>query len=92
MFKKLWNYIKDFVKCVIKTTWNKIKEFIIKWDSILIMIASTIGFTTIFQMIPFYVFVPMWMETSAIAPVLGCLLTYILVSIPPREEDYELAQ
>jgi hypothetical protein len=77
IFHGIWKTIKGIVKGLVQNT-----------EGVVILVAASIGFTTIISNLPFAMSLPMWIEASMVAPVLGVLMvSFCLFIMTLRPEE-----
>lgn len=79
--KGLIRFIKKVAVSAFKAVANFIKETFNNAAGVAILAGSAIGFTKLATELPFYIEVPLWIESTMVAPVIGIFSVMALVHL-----------
>jgi len=70
MLKAAWRRIVGFVKDVVMNA-----------PGICILAGAAVGFTTLATQLPFQMAIPLWAESLMVAPIIGILTVFVLITM-----------
>lgn len=79
--KGLMQFIKKVVISAFKAVANFVKETVNNAAGVAILAGSAIGFTKLATEIPFYMELPLWIESTMVAPMIGIFAVVALVHL-----------
>jgi uncharacterized membrane protein YhdT len=75
----------ELLKRFIRKVWDKAKSFVAslyhEWESVTILLLATTGLSHIISELPFLISLPLWIESTMVAPVLAVAIVWGLVEI-----------
>ena len=79
---------RDFVTRTAKSTWSNIKSFVVGLaryaETTIILVAASFGVTSLLSEVPFYLWLPMFVESPMFIPVLSVLIVALLATIAEK--------
>lgn len=79
--KKIFNFIKKVVISAFNAVKSFVKDTADNAAGVVLLAGSAIGFTKLATEVPFYVQLPLWIESTMVAPVIGVASVFLLVHL-----------
>ena len=86
----MFKFIKKVFKTIVNTVIGFFKETVNNAEASIILIAASFGITALVSELPFMIALPMWVELTAVAPLISIALVMILIQIIKVRSTYEL--
>ena len=79
---------REFVTRTAKSTWHNVKSFVVGLarhaETTIILVAASFGVTSLLSEVPFYLWLPMFVESPMFIPVLSVLIVALLATIAEK--------
>lgn len=76
----MFKYIKKFIGNIIAKIADFLKGLFNNAESVVVLSAAAIGTTAIIEQLPFYFTLPLWIESTAIIPVISVFAILSIIS------------
>jgi len=77
--------ILSFTTSVLLIAYNTLKDFVLdiihNWEALILLSLATIGLTKLLVELPFYIYLPLFVESIWVAPIVATLIVILLVKI-----------
>lgn len=85
-FNKAWQFIKDVFWTTVYTVNNTALDMWQNLETVILLLFASYGILCVFSTIPFFMFLPIWIESSFVATILSILGVSLLVQIAKWRE------
>lgn len=79
--KRILNFTKKVAVSAFKAITSFVKDTADNIAGVVLLAGSAIGFTKLATEIPFYIQLPLWIESTMVAPVIGVASVFLLVHL-----------
>lgn len=77
----LLKFATKVVVATIKAVGGMVKSLVHNAAGVTLLGGATVGFTKIATELPFYAHLPLWIESTMVAPVVGLVVVFLLIQI-----------
>lgn len=78
---KILRWIGKVLKRATEIIISHIKELVQNSAAVAVLVGATIGFTKLATELPFYIELPLWIEASMVAPMIGLITVLALLQL-----------